>query len=212
MMEVPLKVSGVDWLGEIPAHWEILRLKYIALQVTTKQVGKEEEHTYIGLEQIEGSTGRLLLNSLVDKVDSTTSVFIGGDILFGKLRPYLAKVVQPHFAGVCTTELLVLRPSKGTSNRFLFYQLLSEPLIKLVNSMTYGTKMPRVSTEQLTNITLPVPPLQEQRAIAAHLDRAAGDIDATISQVRSQIDLLREYRATLITSVVTGKVDVSSLL
>jgi type I restriction enzyme, S subunit len=134
------KDSGVEWLEEIPAHWEMIRLKYAAPSSTTKLTEKPDDLPFLGLENIESQTGRLLVDTPIENVDSTVGVFNRGNVLFGKLRPYLAKAVCVDFSGVCTTELLVLQPSTIVNGKFLFYRLLSEDFIKLVNSLTYGTK------------------------------------------------------------------------
>ena len=89
------KPSGVEWLGEVPSHWEVRRLKYSAPIRVSKLNRKPEEVTYVGLEHIESSTGRLLLNNQPESVDSVVGAFGAGDVLFGKLRPYLAKSARP---------------------------------------------------------------------------------------------------------------------
>jgi hypothetical protein len=108
------KDSGVEWLGEIPAHWGVYRMKFVAPSSSVKFTTKPVERPYIGLEHIESKTGRLLLDIPAENVESTVGVFRKGDILFGKLRPYLAKVVHADFDGVSTTELLVLQPKDET--------------------------------------------------------------------------------------------------
>ena len=204
----PMKDSGVEWLGEIPAGWEVRRLKNIAPVSSEKLSEKPFGLAYLGLEHIESKTGCLLLDAPVEDVDSNMSVFEKGDVLFGKLRPYLAKVVHANSDGVCTTELLVLKPNSTSEGHFLFYQLLSDGFILLVNSMTYGTKMPRASGEQIGNIVVPLPNLLEQRAIAAFLDRETTKIDTLIAKIHEAIAKLQEYRTALISAAVTGKIDV----
>ena len=90
-----MKDSGVEWLVEIPAHWQARRLKYSAPLRIGKLDRKPEEAVYIGLEHIESWTGRLLLNTQPESVDSIVGTFVAGDVLFGKLRPYLAKSARP---------------------------------------------------------------------------------------------------------------------
>ena len=201
------KPSGVDWLGKIPEHWGIKRLKFTAPTSTAKLDEKPTGLPYIGLEHIESKTGRILIETPVENVESTVGVFEIGDVLFGKLRPYLAKVARPDFSGVCTTELLVLQPRNGTDSNFLFYQLLSDGFIKLINSFTYGAKMPRASSEQVGNVFAALPPLPEQRAIAAFLDRETAKLDALITKKEELIALLQEKRAAIISHAVTQGLD-----
>ena len=146
---VPMKDSGVEWLGEIPAHWEVKRLKFVAPARISKLDTKPDDAVYVGLEHVELWTGRLLLENQPETVDSVVASFRAGDVLLGKLRPYLAKVARPDFNGVCTSEILPLRPSAELIQSFLMYCLLNAPYVGWLDSLTYGTKMPRVSPEQV---------------------------------------------------------------
>lgn len=123
------KDSGVEYLGGIPEHWEVKRLKLFAPSRISKLDSKLDEATYVGLEHVESWTGRLLLDTQPDGIDSIVASFEAGDVLFGKLRPYLAKVARPSFAGVCTSEIIPLRPAPGCSQDYLFYSLLNAPYI-----------------------------------------------------------------------------------
>ncbi len=201
------KDSGVEWLGEIPAHWEVKRLKYAAPARVSKLEVKPGDAVYVGLEHIESWTGRLLLENQPETVDSVVGCFKAGDVLFGKLRPYLAKVARPDFDGVCTSEILPLRPAAECSQSYLMYELLNAPYIHWLDSLTYGTKMPRVSPEQVAVSFVSVPPLPEQRAIAAFLDRETARIDALVAKKERLIELLQEKRTALITRAVTRGLD-----
>jgi type I restriction enzyme S subunit len=156
------KDSGVEWLGEIPAHWEVKRLKYVAPARISKLDVKPDDAVYVGLEHVESWTGRLLLENQPETVDSVVGSFRAGDVLFGKLRPYLAKVARPDFDGVCTSEILPLRPVPECSQSYLMYELLNAPYIRWLDSLTYGTKMPRVSPDQVASSFVGLPPPPEQ--------------------------------------------------
>ena len=182
-------------------------MKYVAPPRVNKLVNKPRDATYVGLEHIEPRTGRLLLETQPETVDSVVSSFSAGDVLLGKLRPYLAKAAQPKFGGVCTSEILVLRPTPICWPRYLMYCLLSAPYVCSLNSLTYGTKMPRVSPETVGNSFIPLPPEPEQRALAAFLDRETARIDALVEQKERLIELLQEKRAALITRAVTRGLD-----
>jgi restriction endonuclease S subunit len=201
------KDSGVEWLGEIPAHWEVKRLKYVAPARISKLDVKLDDAVYVGLEHVESWTGRLLLENQPETVDSVVGSFRAGDVLFGKLRPYLAKVARPDFDGVCTSEILPLRPVPECSQSYLMYELLNAPYIRWLDSLTYGTKMPRVSPDQVASSFVGLPPLPEQRAIAAFLDRETARIDALVAKKERLIALLQEQRTALITRAVTKGLD-----
>ena len=198
------KPSGVAWLGEIPEHWELRKLKFIAAQVSEKVEIRSDNINYIGLENIESWTGKLVESELV--TEGTASRFRKNDVLFGKLRPYLAKVYLAEEEGCCSTEALVLRTSSQNS-RFLFYFLLSRRFIDLVNSSVYGAKMPRASWDFIGSQLLPFPPPDKQRTLAAFLDRETSRIDALIEKKQKQIELLQEKRTALVSRAVTKGLD-----
>lgn len=196
--------SDVDWLGDLPIHWEQRRLKFVAPPATAKLSEKPTDKTYLGLENVESGTGRLLLDSPTESVESVVTVFQPDDVLFGKLRPYLAKVVHADFEGVCTGELMVLRPLNHLlHSRFLFYLMLSHGFINIVDSMTYGAKMPRANPNHVVNLPISLPSLVEQQAIAAFLDRETVWLDTLIAKKRELIDLLHKQRTAVISHAVT---------
>jgi type I restriction enzyme S subunit len=205
------KDSGVEWLGEVPAHWGVRRLKTVVNHVNEQTTTKTDEDLYIALEHVESWTGRLLPPSGEAHFDGQVKRFQAGDVLFGKLRPYLAKVVRPKQSGVCVGEFLVLRPMTILSPLYLEVVLRSAPAIDFMNSSTYGAKMPRVEWTFVGAMLFPVPPLPEQTAIVEHLDAQTAKLDAAIAAARREIELLREYRERLIADVVTGKLDVRAL-
>ena len=130
------------------------------------------------------------------------SRFIHGDVLFGKLRPYLAKAFCAEFDGICTTELLVLEPTHY-QRRYLLYLLLSDGFISQADQSTYGARMPRTDWEFIGNLYLPVPSTNEQTVIGAYLDRETERIDALVAKQRELIERLDEYSSALITRAVT---------
>ncbi len=195
--------SGVEWLGEVPAHWTAKRLKFLAPASIGELNIKPDGAVYVGLEHVQSWTGRLLLENQPERVDSVVASFNAGDVLFGKLRPYLAKAARPDFDGVCTSEILPFRPGAECTQSFAMYCLLNAPYIRWLDSLTYGTKMPRISPEQIGSSFMPVPPVSEQFAIAAFLDRETARIDALVAKKERLIELLQEERTALITRAVT---------
>ncbi len=124
------KPSGVQWLGDVPEHWGVKRLK-MAAQLTDKKVEADEENPlpYIGMENIESWTGRLLpLNPDVVPT-GTANAFKAGHTLFGKLRPYLAKACNPAFDGLCSTEFLVLNGIEFDRALLTIYADSFEPFV-----------------------------------------------------------------------------------
>lgn len=197
------KSSGVPWLGDVPGHWGLKRLKFHVEQVGEKTSESLAGAAYIGLEHIESGTGKFIasMDGTQTESESTVSHFRVGDVLFGKLRPYLAKAVIAYGDGVCTTELLVLRPHSMDSG-YLLHSLLLDGFIKTVDASTFGAKMPRADWTFIGNLLLPDPPVVEQQAIAAYLNSEATRIDTLIAEKVRLIETLREYRQATIDSAL----------
>ncbi|MFK8795646.1 restriction endonuclease subunit S [Planococcus plakortidis] len=208
---VEMEDSGVKWIGRIPAQWEVKKIKYVT-NLRNKKANSDSSLPFLGLENIESKTGKYLKKEVINS-ESTAMIFEQGDILFGKLRPYLTKTLLADFKGVCTSEILVLKTFDSIYfNKFLKYQLLSPLFIDEVNSSTYGTKMPRANWSFISGVFLTVPPLNEQKSIADYLEKSEQKIDNQIKLVKFQIEKLLEYRQSLIYEVVTGKIDVREMV
>jgi len=201
-------LTGRNWWGEVPAHWELLRLKNLASLRNERAEEISADTVYVGMENVESWTGRILLNSEPAAIEGTPTRFRAGDVLFRKLRRYLAKVARPGFQGVCTSELLVLRPGPKIEQTYLFYVLVCRDFIRWINSMTYGTRMPRVSPQEVLNSIIPLPPRTEQMVICEALDRETKRLEAAIGRMEAAVEKLREYRTALISRAVTGTIDV----
>lgn len=158
----------------------------------------------LGLESIESGTGKRLPNDHLEYAGAGIR-FECGDVLFGKLRPYLAKAWLADMAGTAIGEFYVLRPDPDRLNsRYLLYFILSEAFLSPVRSSVFGAKMPRASWDTMRNVALLVPPLPEQQAIADYLDRETARIDTLITKQESLITLLRERRESLIVRSALG--------
>ena len=203
-----MKPSGVDWIGEMPSSWQVAPLKYGAScssDLSTYTVDDSKE--FLALENVESWTGRLVgLDERPDSVDSSVNVFSETDVLFGKLRPYLAKVCRPDFRGVCSTELLCVSPVSYCRD-YLFWLLISKGFIDVINAESYGVKMPRTSWAQMGAHYCPVPPLSEQQAIAGHLDVETAKIDQAMSLLRRELETLEQFKKSVIHEAVTKGLD-----
>ena len=198
------KDSGIAWLGEVPKHWDLIKLKY-AVTLTKEDAEERHEDFQIALENIESWTGQFIETD--SEYSGSGDAFEEGDVLFNKLRPYLAKVFHAQRAGTPVGELLVLRPESDVSSRFMFYRLLSAEFIDVVDGSTYGAKMPRASWDFIGGLEIPMPPLDEQRTIAAYLDRKTAQVDTLIAKKQRLIDRLQEQRTAVINRAVTRGLD-----
>ncbi|MBF0097071.1 MAG: restriction endonuclease subunit S [Magnetococcales bacterium] len=190
--------------------FKIIRLKYAVNLRRLRAEGGDGRNRYIGLENIESKTGRLLLEDNAGDQQALTvsvgeyfgSLFLHGDVLFGKLRPYLAKAWLAEFDGYCSTEFLVFEPHCFEA-RFLLYVLLSRQFIDPVDSATFGSKMPRADWDFIGNMPVPLPQSTAQRAIATYLDRETARIDALVAAKERWLELLAEKRRAIISQAVT---------
>lgn len=196
-----MKDSGIEWIGEIPKEWETKKLKYTASFVLDKYDKSLGELSYIALENIHSWSGSYVeTDSQYDREQSL--VCKSGDILFGKLRPYLAKVYMSHSLQCCSGEFAVIRVY-NQSNCYMLYQFLSHGFIFEVDRSTYGTKMPRANVDFIKNIFVALPPLSAQYRIAAFLDRKCAEIDSVIADTQKTIEEYKALKQSIITEAVT---------
>ncbi len=209
------KDSGVEWLGKVPTHWSVTRLKYSLANIVEQAANLSQADIVVALENVESWTGRVMLSDSAVAFDSQLKRFQAGDILFGKLRPYLAKVAQLARGGSCVGEFLVLRPRHGNVVGQYFEHLLrSRPIIEAVTASTYGAKMPRTDWQFIGGMPVVHPPPIEQAAIVRFLDHADRRIRRYIRAkekligLTGGVGLIQEFRTRLIADMVTGKLDV----
>ena len=204
-----MKDSGVEWLGDVPKHWTTERFKSSMHNIVEQTTERRGAGLYVALEHVESWTGRLRHAGLDVSFDSQVKCFRSGDVLFGKLRPYLAKVTRPTSDGICVGEFLVLRPRHSNATApYMEQQLRSKPLIDAVNSSTFGAKMPRADWQFMGGMAIALPPLPEQAAIVRFLDHADRRIRCYIRAKQQLITLLEEQKQALIHQAVTGQIDV----
>lgn len=196
-----MKDSGIEWIGNVPSNWKLSKIKYMTTQ--RECVGKytPEKDKFIGLENVIGFADRYIETS-TEYETSIYDVCHKGDILFGRLRPYLAKILTVPFDGYCTGEFLVFDSFNGCKN-YLKYVLLSKPFIDEVNLSTYGAKMPRANADFILNMYLPLPQIVEQDKIAGFLDSQCSEIDAISADIQKEIETLEQYKRSVITEAVT---------
>ena len=146
----------------------------------------------LSLDAVEGGTGEVIGDVWSESCEPPSTGVADvepGDVLFGKLRPYLAKVTLAPQSGYASTELLCLRPKAGVEPRWLAYRMLSRPVVNWAVATSEGTKMPRTSWDRLSGLPVPVPSASRQRAIANFLDAETARIDALINRKRELVRL-----------------------
>lgn len=175
-------------------QWQLVRLGDVC--------GFEKEQAfhaglpYVGLENIECGTGRFLGATNAVSVKSATFRFSPAHVLYGRLRPYLNKVLLPDFEGHCSTEIFPIRPGAAISREYLFHWLTMDSTVRSINATSTGARMPRANMNAVLDFELPLPPLVEQRRIAAILDEALEGIAIAKANTEKNVRNARELFAS----------------
>lgn len=142
---------------------------------------------YVGMENIASETMELIGEISIPESTSTTFEFDESHVLFGRLRPYLRKVLVPGFRGQCSTEIFCLKPSRELLREYLAYWLLEPTVSKKIDATSTGARMPRANMNKLLEFDVTLPPLAEQQRIVSKIDAAFAEIDRAIELVNEQI-------------------------
>lgn len=160
---------------------------------------------YVGLEHIEKHAGVLNGYGNSGETLSTKNIFGKGDLLYGKLRPYLNKVVVVDFDGVCSTDILVFKKNDFTSTQFLKYRLLCRDFVSYAQTNVSGVQHPRVNLNTIKEFFLNLPPLAEQHRIVAKIEELFSDLDAGIASLKQAQAQLKTYRQAVLKYAFEGK-------
>lgn len=205
--KVPMKDSGVEWIGDIPSHWLVKKFKYVA-SVNANLVSPDDYMDYqqIAPDCIEKDSGRLIKERTVSEagVESWNQLFHKGQLIYSKIRPILNKVIIAPYDGLCSADMYPLDVVEDTG--FVQKAMLSRYFVDQVGLITQDrVKMPKINKEELANIYMAIPPHDEQIDIVRNLDIRMQDIDEVIDEKQSLIEDLQAYKKSLIYEVVTGK-------
>jgi type I restriction enzyme S subunit len=157
------------------AGWKTVKLGEVARY--DKVQGIHSGLPYVGLEHIESGTRKFIGSRSDMEVQSSSFLFNPHHVLYGRLRPYLRKVLVPDFAGHCSTEIFPILPSSDLDRSYLSYWLIAEFTTSAIDRLCNGARMPRANMEQALELEIPLPPLAEQKRIVALLDEAFAGID-----------------------------------
>lgn len=219
---VPMKDSGVEWLGEVPEHWRICRVKHACSHVvdclhTTPTYEGEVEFPAIRTADV--ARGNLLLEQarLVSREIYEERIQRlkpkAGDILYSREgeRFGMAALV-PHGVELCLGQrMMMFRTQDFASSDYLMWSLNSDSIYKQVLEKVGGSTSPHVNISDIVNFYVPLPPENEQAEIARHINGVVAELDPLIVEATRTIDLLKERRSALISAAVTGKIDVRGL-
>ena len=215
-----MKPSGIDWLGDVPAHWEVKRTRFMLTMNPSKReiadIFETEGVSFFPMEAV-GINGELSYEQTrhISDVSSGYTYFGENDVAFAKITPCFENgkgAIMRNLVNGCgfgTTELTVMRCSKRLDPDFLYHVTKSNIFRKTGEAWMFGAGgQKRVPDEFVKEMRFSYPPLQEQKAIAEYIDFETKKIDGLMEREQQIIERMKEYRSALISAAVTGKIDV----
>lgn len=214
---VALKASGIEWLGEVPEHWEVKPLKrWVRLNARTlgQKTSPDFEFRYVDIGSVQ--TGRLVKEPERIRFEAAPSrarrVLRRGDTIISTVRTYLKAiwyVSEDADDLIASTGFAVLTPGSGVEPEYLGYVIQSSPFVNRVTANSIGIAYPAIAETVLGRFPVALPPtVDEQQAIVARIKTESAPLDDAITRTEDEIKLIREYRDRLIADVVTGQMDV----
>lgn len=191
---------------DLPEGWAMATLG----QLTSPSKEKVEpddrpDAPYLSLEHIESGTGRILGQGVGSDVGSTKAVFRAGDVLYGKLRPYLNKVCIPDFDGICSTDILVFPQSEFVDSRYLLSLLMQPSVVEFANHNMSGVQLPRIRFDKLAGLEMPLAPLPEQKRIVAKVEALLERVNAARARLARLPAILKRFRQSILAAACSGQ-------
>lgn len=211
-----LKDTGIEWLGKMPAHWELKRLKYLFTindEALSQKTDPETEFDYVDISSVDKYEGIIKREHMTFAAAPSRArrVVKDGDIILGAVRTYLEAIAQitPKDKDVIvSTGFAVLRPEHSSDSDFYSWAFRSGAFMASVVASSDGVSYPAINTDKLAALFMPLPPKDERDAISKYIFDEMVKMDTLKAKIFEQIDLLKERRTSLISSAVTGKVKV----
>jgi type I restriction enzyme S subunit len=217
----PMKDSGVEWLGEVPAHWVVTQLKFNTLEMQTGPFGSQlhaEDYVDGGIPLINPAhmiDGNIIPDSKVTVDEATRQrlsrhILKAGELIFARRGELgrCAVVTATEEGWLCGTGSLKAKLNDRLIPEYSYLLITSEGVVSELSLESKGSTMDNLNTETLGRVRLPVPPKHEQLDILKYVHLAAGKFKTLINNADSAISLMRERRTALISAAVTGKIDV----
>ena len=212
--EARMKDSGVEWLGDVPEHWEVISFAQ-CVSITGGLVDPRVEpfkgYTMIAPNHIESKSGRLLKLETAAEQGAESGKYLceDGEVIYSKIRPALAKAcLCPKDNVLCSADMYPLKGALGLSNSYLFRLVLTDEFTAFTIMESDRVAMPKMNRESLGSTRLPIPPEAEQSDIVRHIETECSKIDKLVGHAELAAQLLQERRTALISAAVTGKIDV----
>ena len=211
--DVTMRDSGVDWIGQIPEHWEVKRIKHLAIIQNGQIDPKKKQHKnkiLIAPNHIESNTGQILYKetAIEQSAESGKYPTKKGALLYSKIRPELRKSCIAEEDGMCSADMYSIMPHANLNPQFMLLIFLGEKFNGYMVSQSLRVAMPKVNRNDVSNYWITIPPIQEQLDIINKISTLTNKIQSAINLQNQQIQKLKEYKTTLINSAVTGKIKI----
>jgi type I restriction enzyme S subunit len=217
--QVPMKDSGIAWLGEVPAHWDVVRLKFISPEITVGIVIEPSKYYSLGggvpaLRSLNVRSGKIVQENLVYISEEANDFLEKSRLRKGDLvvvrsgQPGATAVIPEELDGCNCIDLIIIRRPEKDSNEFLCWYLASDPALNQFSEGAGGAIQQHFNIGMAVDLVISRPALAEQYAIARYLEVETRRIDTLILESQKAITLLKERRAALISAAVTGRIDV----
>lgn len=215
--DAPMKPSGIEWLGDVPAHWSLQQFRrcvFIAEGQVDPEADQYRTMPLVAPNHVESGTGRLTETETAEEQAAESGKYLcqAGDVIYSKIRPALRKVCLAPSDCLCSADMYPLRPYGQLLNEYLLWFILSEQFSGLAVLESERVAMPKINRETLNEVPMLLPPLFEQHRISDHIKSAVGSIDRLVNAASEAISLLKERRSALISAAVTGQIDVRSTI
>lgn len=211
--KVEMKESGVEWVGEIPVHWKISKLKYLVFEnqeSLSNSTDPDLELDYIEISDVnsKGEINNPTKYIFSESPSRCRRVCRKGDVIVSTVRTYLKSIgiIEEQKENlICSTGFSVLTPKSDYLPKYIFYMLRSNWFISKIISKSEGVSYPSIQSPKLLGTEVVIMDKEEQQKIVEHLDREIQKIDKDISTKEKKVELLKEYKKSLISEVVSGK-------
>ncbi|GMG97966.1 restriction endonuclease subunit S [Tepidimicrobium xylanilyticum] len=213
---VRMKDSGIEWIGEIPEHWILSKIKYVSLinnKTLSESTDDDYEIDYIDISSVTsiGEIDGIQRLNFKDAPSRARRILSKGDTIVSTVRTYLKAIafienVQSNL--ICSTGFAVLTPLSKVVPKYLFYLMRSEKYVNEIVRRSVGVSYPAINASDIGALECAIPNKDEQKYIVEYLDNCTTQIDQLVNDIQTQIQKLKEYRQSLISETVTGKIDV----
>lgn len=210
---VPMKDSGIPWIGMVPEGWKVLRFSRL-VAISEGQIDPKREQyasmILIAPNHIESETGLLREISTAEEQNAESGKYIyeAGSVLYSKIRPALAKVVIAPVRGLCSADMYALTSRGQLNHLYLSWVMLTSSFTAWAIMESDRVAMPKINRKKLNEVMLPLPTFPEQEAISEYIKNKTTQINELVKSSKFTVKTLKERRAALISAAVTGKIDV----